>query len=326
MAETKKKKSDGDMSEFFENTSRFETPSRGEEPEEALVIVADAAKLDESLKKKKESLKQAEQKENNETPSNNIEKSSQNEQTVLNKEPQSKASDNDSMNAIFATGDIKAPQNNSQPKTHIANTPDEKNADGQNVDNDDDFVTYESMDYEFNEDDFVAAEGSNAEIPSDSGAASQKTEKLDLPESPEEPLANVNVDVVNDEPIKPEDIDFSLFENTPHVPSVKPLRANTGVTATYRREARPSAVNARPLNETRTFEVPKKPAQQKTKTEQKTNQNAALKVLKAIGGAMAGVGLLLLYLITLPFTSGKNKTNDSKKQQKKPQNNRNVRR
>ena len=34
-----------------------------------------------------------------------------------------------------------------------------------------------------------------------------------MPKNQEEPLANVNVDVINDEPIKPEDIDFSLFEN-----------------------------------------------------------------------------------------------------------------
>ncbi len=320
---SKKKKSDGDMAEFFENTSRFGTPSGGEEPEEALVIVADAEKLDESLKHKKESEK---------SPDKNIENQDKNTSEsvngspVLSKNTQNKESDDNSMNAIFATGDIKAPQKNAQPQTHPANMPEDEKSDGQSTESDDEFVTYESMDYEFNDEDFVAAEGSNAEIPGDNAGITEKTEKLDLPKQQEEPLANVNVDVINDEPIKPEDIDFSLFENTPHAPSSKPLRAHTGVTATYRREARPSAANAHTSNETRTFEVPQKPAQQKTKTEQKTSQNPALKVLKAIGGAIAGIGLLLLYLVTLPFTSGKNKNNGSKNPQQKPQNNRNARR
>ncbi|MCR5636643.1 MAG: hypothetical protein K6F76_05645 [Clostridiales bacterium] len=316
-----KRKSDGDMAEFFENTSRFETPSKGEEPEEALVIVADAAKLDESLKRKKESEKSPdEDKQNQNTPK------AENKPPVLNKDAQNKESDDDSMNAIFATGDIKTPQKNAQPQTQSANMPADEKSDSQSTESDDEFVTYESMDYEFNDEDFVAAEGSNAEIPGDNAGTTEKTVKLDLPKTQEEPLANVNVDVINDEPIKPEDIDFSLFENAPRTPSAKPLRAHTGVTATYRREARPSAVNKQEPNETRAFEIPKKPASKNSDTERKSSQNPALKVLKAIGGAIAGIGLLLLYLVTLPFTSGKNKNNGSENSQKKPKNNRNARR
>ena len=162
-------------------------------------------------------------------------------------------------------------------------------------DDSDEFITYETMDYVFNEDDFVAAEGER---------------KVDAPAvtaEEHEPLGHVSIDTADDEPIAPEDIDFSLFETGAPKSAAKPLKARTEATTAFRREARPIQQQSRTLNETRTFAVPEKKGAAKKSSSNAGSQNPVLKVLKAIGGALAGVGILLLYLITLPFTSGKNK-------------------